>query len=52
MLYMMFKKQKELVGTKLNYDSYKKFTIVLDFLFQTKNALHTIHKKKGRYNYF
>ncbi len=39
-------KAKELVGTKLNYDSYKKFTIALDFLFQTRNALHTIHKKK------
>ena len=39
-------KAKELVGTKLNYDSYKKFTIALDFLFQTRNSLHTIHKKK------
>ncbi|RBQ30178.1 [protein-PII] uridylyltransferase family protein [Aliarcobacter vitoriensis] len=39
-------KAKELVGTKLNINSYKKFTNALDFIFQTRNTLHTIHKKK------
>lgn len=39
-------KAKELVGIKFNLNEYKKFTQALDFIFQARNTLHTIHQKK------
>ena len=40
------KKAKNLVGSKFNQSEYKRFTTALDFIFQSRNALHTINKKK------